>query len=365
MRWSFKLGRFAGIDVFLHPTFFLLIPYVLLSHTARGDDAFAALEGLLFVLSIFFCVVLHEYGHALTARRFGIRTRDITLLPIGGVARLERMPADPRQELLVALAGPAVNVVIATAILPILLLTGGLVPVEELGPSGGPFLERLMLVNVFLVIFNLIPAFPMDGGRVLRALLALVMDYVRATRIAATVGQAMAFVLAWAGLFVLENPMLLLIAVFVWIGAGAEANQTAIRSALAGIPVSHAVLTDFRALSPRSTLGDAVELVLAGSQTDFPVMEDGRVVGVLTRQALMVGLAEQGRHAPVAATMRTDFEVADASETLERALERVADPGSCPVVPVVRAGRLVGLLTPENAGEFMMIQGALRGRVRD
>lgn len=172
MKWSWKLGRFAGIDVYIHTTFLLLIGFIGVSYWLQERSLAAVVGGIGFILALFLCVVLHEYGHALTARRYGISTRDITLLPIGGVARLERMPDEPRQELWVALAGPAVNVVIAAALFGWLFINGSLMPLETLSVTSGSFLERLMLVNITLVAFNLLPAFPMDGGRVLRALLA-------------------------------------------------------------------------------------------------------------------------------------------------------------------------------------------------
>src|SRR5574339_1299622 len=212
MRWQWKLGTFAGIDVFMHATFLLLIGWIGYSYWLQFGTIAKVIEGILFILALFLSVVLHEYGHALTARKYGIRTRDITLYPIGGVARLERMPDKPIEELWVALMGPAVNVVIAAGLFAYLFLTNSLVPLNELTVASGNFLERLMTVNISLVLFNLIPAFPMDGGRVLRALLAMRLDYVRATQIAATIGQGLAFLLGSIGLF--SNPFLLFIALF-------------------------------------------------------------------------------------------------------------------------------------------------------
>src|SRR5512135_1148628 len=170
MPWSWRLGTVAGIPIYLHGTFLLLIAIVLFSDWVREQSLVAAGAGVLFVLAVFGTVVLHEFGHALTAKRYGIRTRDITLLPIGGVARLERMPDDPKQELWVALAGPAVNVAIAAVLFVWLFVTNGFEPLSNLSMVTGSFVERLMFVNVTLVLFNLLPAFPMDGGRVLRAL---------------------------------------------------------------------------------------------------------------------------------------------------------------------------------------------------
>ena len=247
MKWSWKLATVAGIGLYVHATFFLLIAWVGVTYWLAGGSA-AALSGIAFILALFACVVLHELGHALTARRYGIRTRDITLLPIGGVSRLERIPDEPRQEVWVSLAGPAVNVVIAAALYAWLLLSHALRPFSVLTMAGGPFLERLLLVNVSLAVFNLLPAFPMDGGRVLRALLAMRMDYVRATQVSAQVGQAMALVFGLLGLF--TNPFLVFIAFFVWIGAAQEASMVQMRTALSGIPVSRAMLTDYHTLAP-------------------------------------------------------------------------------------------------------------------
>lgn len=217
MRWSWKLGRVADIDVKVHATFLLLLAWVGLSNWFSGRSAGAVVAGLVFVLLLFGCVVLHELGHALTARRFGVRTRDIILLPIGGVARLDHIPSEPRQELWIAAAGPAVNVVITAALFFWLRATGGWVPLPELAMTSGPMLERLAVLNVFLAVFNLLPAFPMDGGRMLRAVLAMRLEYTQATQIAASIGQGLAYVFGFLGLF--TNPFLVFIALFVWIGA--------------------------------------------------------------------------------------------------------------------------------------------------
>ncbi len=223
MSWSWKIARVAGIPIYIHWTFLILIAWLVYGHWSQGHDLATTVEGVGFVLSIFGCVVLHELGHALTARQFGVTTSDITLLPIGGVARLQRIPEHPSQELLVALAGPAVNVVIAgTLYLAGVRLNVDANQADVLLRAG--FWPKLMLVNIFLVLFNLLPAFPMDGGRVLRALLAMRLEYSRATRIAASVGQMMAILFFFLGLPP-GNPFLMLIAVFVWIGAEAEARQ--------------------------------------------------------------------------------------------------------------------------------------------
>ena len=358
MKWSWKLATVAGIGLYVHATFFLLIAWVGITYWLAGGSA-AALSGIAFILALFACVVLHELGHALTARRYGIRTRDITLLPIGGVSRLERIPDDPRQEVWVSLAGPAVNVVIAAALYAWLLVSQTLRPLSALTMASGPFLERLLLVNVSLAVFNLLPAFPMDGGRVLRALLAMRMDYVRATQVSAHVGQAMALVFGLIGLF--SNPFLVFIAFFVWIGAAQEASMVQMRTALSGIPVSRAMLTNFQTVAPDDAAKRVLELILAGSQQDFPVVDGGqggRVAGVLLRSDVLKALAQRASDWRVRDVMRHEFEVVDAADMLDTALARLQSC-NCHTLPVTSRGALVGLLTMENVGEFLLIQSAL------
>ena len=357
MKWSWTVGRIAGIELRVHATFVMLLAWLLIAHVLKGHDWATALLGMGFIAALFGTVVLHELGHALAARRFGIRTRDITLLPIGGVARLERMPEDPMQELVVALAGPAVNVVLAAIFFFLLEFTHGIAAPEEALKIGGGFLTQMMWVNVALAVFNLLPAFPMDGGRVLRAILATRMDYVHATQIAATIGQGMAYLFGFIGLF--SNPFLLFIALFVWMGAAQEAGLVQMRAALDGIPVKRAMITDLRTLAPQDQLDRAVRHILEGFQTDFPVMENGQVVGVLTRIDLLKGLAEHGQHVPVSSVMQTEFLTAAPTEMLEGTFARLRACEGCSSVPVVEHDRLVGLLTMENITELLMIRKAL------
>jgi Zn-dependent protease len=356
MKWSLKLGRYAGIDVYMHVTFLLLISWVALVYWRQGQSLMAVLAGVAFILAVFLCVVLHEFGHALTARRYGIKTRDIILLPIGGVARLERLPTNPLQELWVALAGPAVNVVIAAGLFVWLRLTASFEPLQGLTLTAGPFLERIMAVNLFLVAFNMIPAFPMDGGRVLRAVLATRKEYSRATQIAASIGQGIAVLFGFIGLF--YNPLLLFIAFFVWIGASQEAGMAQIKSATGGIPVQQAMITDFRALDKNDSLDRAIELTLAGSQKDFPVLENGRIEGILTQTDLLKALATREHHPTVSTAMQKRFAIVDSLEMLESAFAKLKDC-NCHTLPVMLNGQLAGLLTMDNVGEYMRIQSAL------
>ena len=357
MKWQWKLARIAGIDVYMHATFLLLIGWVAFSYWTEQGTLNAVLSGILFILLLFAFVVMHEYGHALTARKFGIKTRDITLYPIGGVARLERMPEKPIEELWVALAGPAVNVVIAAVLFGYLIFTRTFEPLTSLTVSTGSFIERLMVVNLWLVGFNLIPAFPMDGGRVLRALLGLKLEYVQATQIAAYVGQGFAFLFGFIGLF--SNPFLVFIALFVWMGAAQEASMVQMKHSLSGIPVTRAMLTDFDVLSPRDTLARVVGLILAGSQHDFPVVQDDRIIGILDRDTFMKALSEHGQSIPVVEVMRTDITEIDSHEMVEAALMRLQENGS-KTLPVMHNGELVGLITSENITEYLMIRSALR-----
>ena len=258
-----------------------------------------------------------------------------------------------------ALAGPAVNVVIAILLFVWLQASGAWESVDRIGVTTGAFAERVMVANVFLAGFNLLPAFPMDGGRALRALLATRMEYTRATQRAAMIGQGMAILFGFIGLQ--GNPMLIFIALFVWIGAGQEASMVQMKSALAGIPLRRAMLTHFRTLTPTSTLGDAVDFLLTGSQQDFPVVANGRIEGMLTRSDLVKALPRSGRTAPVADNMR-ECPTAEASEMLETVLGRLQGR-DCHTIPVLEHGALIGLVTMDNVGEFLMIQAAERKRL--
>jgi Zn-dependent protease len=358
LRWSARLGRFAGIDVYVHVTFLLLLLWIGWLAWQRTGGLGPTLASLALVLLLFLCVLLHEYGHALTARRFGIGTRSITLLPIGGIALLESMPREPRQEILVALAGPAVNVAIAAALYLLIQIAGRPGALLALDPASGGLLQTLLAANLMLALFNLLPAFPMDGGRVLRAALALRLDRVRATRIAARIGQALAIGLGLLGL--MGNPFLILIAVFVWIGAGSEAVAVEADAGLAGRPAHQAMITAFHSLAPGDELSRAVDLTLAGMQKDFPVLDGERVVGVLTQPAILRGLRDLGAAGRVEAVM-APAPTADASTSLA-ALLATAQASDARLVCILRDGRLAGIVDMENIAEFLRIQRALSER---
>ncbi len=368
MRWSFKIAKIIGIDVRVHVTFFLLLAWIGMLYYAAGGSL-AAVNGVLFICLVFFCVLLHEFGHALAARRYGIRTPDITLLPIGGLARMERIPENPVQEFVVAIAGPLVNVLIAGVLVALFGFSGNLFDLSVLERASTSLPDKLIRVNVLLVAFNMLPAFPMDGGRVLRALLALRLPYLRATQIAATVGQVMAFVFAfegltdgiWPGL----QPMLVLVAVFIFFGAQSEAAHAEMKSVSAGLRVNAGMITKFQTLPLNADLNAAIEALLRTSQHDFPIVGPaGEVRGLLTRDDLLVALRRSGAATPVSEVMRVDVPAVHETMLFERAIS-IMQECNCPALPVLdHAGRLVGLFTPENVGELMMIRSALASSPR-
>ncbi len=362
MGWSLNIGSVAGTAVRIHVTFLLLLAWIFgVDYMAGGPEA--AWNGLVFIVLLFLCVLLHEFGHIFTARAFGIKTPDVILLPIGGVSRLERIPEQPGQEFLVAIAGPAVNVVIGVALL---VIGGASLSAEHLAAlanANASMIDRLAAVNLFLALFNLIPAFPMDGGRVLRALLATRLGYVHATEIAATVGQFVAFALGFFGLFF--NPLLIFIAIFVYLAASAEAHIVATRAMSHGVPVTAAMLTQFATLTPDEHVDAAVETLLRTSQSEFPVVDGtGRPLGVLGRNELIRALRKRGPNVPVGTVMRTGIPTVSNNRCLDEAF-RLLQEKSAPAVGVTNAaGRLVGLVTSETIGEMLMLHHSLPTGVR-
>ena len=357
MGWSVSIGSIAGTAIRLHVTFLLFLGWIFFASYASGG-ADAAWNSLAFMLLLFACVVAHEFGHIFMARRFGVTTPTVTLLPIGGVAQLERIPERPWEEFLVAIAGPAVNVAIAAALV---LFFGASLDAQHLAgvdKASVGMLDRLAAVNLFLVVFNLIPAFPMDGGRVLRAALASRLGYVRATEIAATIGQFVAFGLGFLGLF--GNPLLIFIAIFVYLAAASEAQLVAMRAMSRGVPIGAAMITQFATLAPDAPIDEAVETLLRTSQNEFPVVDPAdRPVGVLGRNDLIKALKQLGPDARVADAMTSPLPFVSHRACLEEAFH-VLQEKSAPAVGVVDAGgRLVGLVTSETIAEMLMVRDAL------
>ncbi|HXG79487.1 MAG TPA: site-2 protease family protein [Methyloceanibacter sp.] len=356
MRWSLTLGSVYGTVIRIHVTFLLFLVWIGAIYYRQGG-AEAAWQGIIFMVLLFACVLLHELGHVFAARHYGVKTRDVTLWPFGGIASMEQMPEKPSQELIVALAGPAVNVVIAAALL---LWLGSRFNAEALTAIDDPAVSMAAKVagaNIILVLFNMIPAFPMDGGRVLRALLAMGMGNARATELAAAIGQAFAVIFAVVGIF--YNPMLLIIAAFIFLAASGEAAQAQLRAVAQGALVSDAMITKFQALDTNATVDAAAEALIRTTQTEFPIVDGaGRLRGVLTREAMVKALKERGPDTPVLEVMQSDVPTVPARAKLETALRSLMKHGR-PMVGVTEAdGRLVGLLTVENLGEMMMLHSA-------
>jgi len=356
MKWSVTVARVGGTRIKIHLTFLLLLVWIAVGYYSRGGAA-EAVEGTAFILTLFLCVLLHELGHVVAARRYGITTPDITLLPIGGVARLTRMPEKPSQEIVVALAGPAVNLVIA---LLLFLIIGRLSDPEEIAALQNPrldFAQKIMSANVVLLLFNLIPAFPMDGGRVLRALLAIRVPYVRATSIAATIGQGLALLFGFLGL--LYNPLLIFVALFIYLAASQEAAAVRVRASLSGLLIRDGMLTNFRALPEGSIVGDAVHALLHTTQRDVPVVDSAGVVrGMLPNEALITALRDGRIGQPVVDLMQRDIPLLRDTEPFEKglALLRQAPLSTLPVVDM--NGRLIGLMTAGHVGQVLSVEGA-------
>lgn len=353
-RWSWTLVSIAGVEIRVHATFLLLLVWIVYVPLAAGAGPAGALGAIGLVGMVFSAVVLHEFGHIVVARKFGVRTREILLLPIGGIARLDRIPSDPRQELLVALSGPAVNVVLALGTLATLGALGGHPSLEGLAFTGGPMLARFLWMNVLLAGFNLLPAFPMDGGRALRALLSMRMDRVRATDWAAAVGRAMALLFGVIGVF--GNPMLVFVALFVWIGAGEEAAMVHVHASLASFHVRDAMVTSFETLPTTATVADGVERALHSVHREFPVVLGDRLVGIVFSRELLAAGA-QGHGAEAVGTLAHPIEgVASPGDPVEGALARL-EASETHVLPVLEANRVIGLLLADHVAALLASRG--------
>ncbi|MEM8877986.1 MAG: site-2 protease family protein [Pseudomonadota bacterium] len=356
MAWSISLGSVFGSEIRIHLTFLLLLVWIGIAHYVEGGAA-VAMDGVLFIAAVFGCVLLHELGHAVAARRYGIRTPDITLLPIGGMARLERIPEDPGQEIVIAIAGPLVNVVIAAFLILVLGATLDMATLETIDDPEPGFLVRLAAINIFLVIFNTIPAFPMDGGRVLRALLATRYSRTKATRIAANTGQILSFFFGFFGLMA-GNPILVFIAIFVYLAAAAESGSTELVQLARRLKVDRAMITHFEPLDTGATVGQAAKLMLETTQHEFPVVDGGgRLRGFLTREQMVAGLHAHGPSMPVLDAIGETAPTVEVSTRLDKALERMQADGNKLIGVTDIDGRFVGYISQENIAELMMLGG--------
>jgi Zn-dependent protease len=354
MSWSLNIGKVAGTVVRLHITFVLFLAWIFVSNYA-SSGATIAWNSLLFVVLLFLCVLLHEFGHIFTARAFGVPTPYVTLLPIGGVAQLERIPEEPWEEFLIAIAGPAVNVVIAGALIVFAHANPRASAAMGIDDMQIPMVDRLAALNLFLALFNLIPAFPMDGGRVLRAALASRIGFVRATERAASIGQFTAFVLGFIGLF--HNPILVFVAIFVYLAAASEAHSVALRAVSRGVPVSQAMMSHFVTLQPDTHIDEAVNVLLQTSQGTFPVVDgNGSFVGILDRANILQSVKQAGPDARVADTMTASpVLTVGCRATLEQALRLMQENSAATVGVTDAAGKLVGLVTSDTIAEMMTL----------
>jgi Zn-dependent protease/CBS domain-containing protein len=348
--WSLPLLEISGIPIRVHFTFLLFLAWIGLAHGGMSGVVWIA-----FIISIFVCVLLHELGHAIVCQRMGIPTRHITLYPLGGVALLDGRPK-PKQELFIALAGPAVNFLIAAILTPIVLMTSGRIDTSTNLETRNGFLSALLIANLTLGLFNLIPAFPMDGGRVLRAVLNLKKSERRATQIAAAVGQVLAIGLGFLAA-ANSNIILFIVAAFVFLGAGQELSATVTRSFLEGHTIAEAMQIRLRTIQSGSSMDEAAKLLIEDSQHDFPVVVGEQVVGVLTRNAIVRGLAGEGTSGFVAGQMLREFKRAEPSLALEEAASLFSQGDTSPIL-VMSGDELVGMLTSEHLSEFIVVEHA-------
>ncbi|MCB2209445.1 site-2 protease family protein [bacterium] len=350
MNSSLKLGKIAGIDLKIHMTFFLLLIFTAFSTLFSGGTTVTMLTELAFILALFLFVILHELGHALVARRFGYPTQDIVLLPIGGMARME-LPDKPGQELLVALAGPLVNLLLAGAFLVGLLLSGFFTQPLSVSLLTENIWMRLTTVNITLALFNLIPAFPMDGGRVLRALLASRMNRVKATQTAATVGKVIAIIMGIVGFFL--NPWLVITALFIWWGANREAQSVTTKAKLQGLTVRDAMISQFHKVEANQSLESVMELSMQTGQMMLPVTSNGHFLGFIHRNDLMPAIQKLGRRSPAYASISVE----PAGLTPETPLvETLPKFSASSTLPVIEGGQLIGLVTPEGIQQVIWLR---------
>lgn len=359
MRWSLYIGKISGIKLFIHWTFFLLIVWIIYSGIRHGDNIQEILTSIGFISSVFVCVILHEFGHALTAKRFHFKTRDITLLPIGGLARMDDLPDKPMQEFLVAIMGPAVNLVISM-ILFIFLKGNNLDPfamfTEDV--TEWNFLNQLFAVNIFLALFNLIPAFPMDGGRILRALLSIKFSRSKATGIAAFIGQIISILFVFVGLA--YNPILAFIGLFIFIVAKAEARMESAKEVLGNIKVKDLLMHNYTELHPDEPLSKAVLLMLDSQEKSFIVTDQEEVKGTLSIKEIIEGLSRYGKDVPIHQVMEKNIISLYEEDDVRKAMQKFSSTTQT-LLPVFDGKKIKGVLNLENINEFIQIQTALKG----
>lgn len=355
MKGLFKLGTIAGIGIFIHWTFTLLIAFIIFINYRNGQNSVQIAWSVLFLLCIFITVLLHELGHALTAKRYNIKTKDITLLPIGGIARLERLPENPLEELVVAIAGPFVN--FALAFITQFFITipqdsEELLALMSSGINANNFFLNFYIVNLTLAVFNLIPAFPMDGGRVLRALLAFRMDRNTATQIAARVGQFIALCFILIG--IISNPILILIGLFVIFSAQAETESVEFKNLLKGYTVRDVVMKEYQTIEEDEKIKKAIAILLESEHRKFLVTENNELVGTLNKNQIIKALSEKGEEEYIYNVMDRSLVYIDINTKLEKVIEQLYEKKGS-VLMVNENDQLAGILDADNLSEFIMI----------
>lgn len=358
MKGSFKLGNIAGIGIFIHWSFTLLIAYIVYSNYRAGHNAEQIMWAVIFILSIFVTVFLHELGHALAAKKYNIKTNDITILPIGGLARLERIPEKPKEELIVAIAGPAVNITLA-------LITGLFITLPEIkeltiqlsgGVNQSNFFLNFFIVNIWLALFNLIPAFPMDGGRVLRALLAMKFERHIATKIAARIGQLLAVGFIIIGFY--NNPFLIFIGLFIILGAQGEVEMTQAGFILRGVFVKDIVMKQYETIDENDIVENAVKKLLNGQCKNFLVTSHNNPVGSLSRDEIIEALSNNGNRTTIDTVMNKNTLRLNSNEPIDEAYQKlIANKNG--LATVYDGQQFVGVLDTDNILEFIMIKNAL------
>jgi Zn-dependent protease/CBS domain-containing protein len=356
MKGTLKIGKIAGIGLFIHWTFLILIAFIIYVNYKAGHNLTQILWSIFFILTIFVTVLLHELGHALAAKRYKLQTTDITLLPIGGLARLEKLPEKPSEELVVALAGPLVNIAIAfitSLFIQIPANSADLISQLSVGINSSTFFLNFFIVNVWLALFNLIPAFPMDGGRVLRAILSYRLKRHIATKIAARIGQVLALGFIFIGIF--YNPFLVIIGIFVIMAAQIETNYTDSKYLLKGYKVRDIVIQNFLSLDSKETLATATQLLLNSQSKDFLITKDGRASGTLNRDEIITALSQKKENSSLETIMNTNLVYLDANSLLEDAFETIYKNKSS-LLLVLENQELIGILDTENLLEFILIK---------
>jgi Zn-dependent protease len=359
---SIRLFRVKGIDIRVHITFPLILVWAAIQFGwLNGLGMDGAIFGIIVTLLLFSIVVLHELGHSIAALNYGVPVKQIVLLPIGGVAQLARMPEKPVQEFVIAIAGPLVNVGLAVIFGIVGILAGFNLTIGNLSSSMmnianasfNSIFAYVFISNLFLAGFNLLPAFPMDGGRVLRALLATRMSYPRATAIAVTIGQGMAWLLGLYG-FLGGGFFMVLIAIFIFVGAGQEGQLVQLRSVLGGLQVQQAYSRHAQTLSPESTLKDAIDLTLNSFQADFPVCDGINLVGIITHTRLIQALNAYPPETLVGDVMVEDIPYVSPNEGLFEVQKRFSEFG-VDALPVVDDGKFLGIITSKDLNEVYQL----------